>query len=89
MTKIDDMLSTAALRLRDFDSSSGFTEQELLAGLTVPAIADPILPDRRAVPPPAKTAEASIRPRRRRTRRIGAPRRRELSAYPRALRLGG
>jgi hypothetical protein len=42
MTKIDDMLSAAALRLRDFGSSSGFTEQQLLAGLTVPATSDPI-----------------------------------------------
>jgi len=82
MTKVDDALSAAALRLRDFDSSSGFTEQQLLAGLTVPAIADPILPDRRAARPPAKIA-------RRRTRRIGAPRRREHSAYSRALRLRG
>jgi hypothetical protein len=77
MTKVDDALSAAALRLRDFDSSSGFTEQQLLAGLTVPVIADPILP-----------AEASMRRHRKRTRRIGAPRRREQhSAYPRALRI--
>jgi hypothetical protein len=80
MTKVDDALFVAALRLCDFDSSSGFTEQQLLAGLTVPAIADPILPDKRAARPPAKTA---------RRRRIGAPRRREFSAYPRALLLWG
>jgi hypothetical protein len=82
MTKVDDALSLAALRLRDFDSSSGFTERQLLDGLTVPAIADPILLDRRAARLPAETA-------RRRIRRIGAPRRREHSAYPRALRLRG
>jgi hypothetical protein len=43
MTKLDDVPSAVALRLRDFDRSSGFTEQQLLAGLTVPAIADPII----------------------------------------------
>jgi hypothetical protein len=47
MTKVDDALSAAALRLRDFDSSSGFTKQQLLAGLTVPAIADPNLLEKR------------------------------------------
>jgi hypothetical protein len=82
MTKVDDALSVAALQLCDFGSSSGFTEQQLLAGLTMPAIADPILLDRLAARPSARTA-------RRRTRRIGAPRRREISAYPRALRLRG
>jgi hypothetical protein len=44
MPKVDDDVPSAvALRLRDFDRSSGFTEQQLLAGLTVPAIVDPII----------------------------------------------
>jgi hypothetical protein len=42
LPKVDDVPSAVALRLRDFDPSSGFTEQQLLAGLTVPAIADPL-----------------------------------------------
>jgi hypothetical protein len=45
MPKVDDVPFAVALRLRDFDRSSGFTEQQLFAGLTVPAIADPLLPN--------------------------------------------